>query len=371
MDSHRLGRTTNSLSMQSSGASRARGSAQATHQNRATPNDHSRRQRFLPYKSHRNYRTIRGTDAGLNVRHISKRRRRRLFGNASDTTVMYALLAISAVVLIALLVLVGGCVSSCVRGWLSPASTKVEVNAIDSRVSPKASDNLTQKLIPALNYSDTMLYIAQHAGEYTDERLVELAVNEPQAAEFVRTQLSSDGKASAYDGEIAKGTVPAVYNWDSHWGHVPFLSSVLGVDGSGLTALFMADAYLTGSNEHTPDVLAQSAGDYAEANRGVNAAFFKDKAAELGLSVKDYTPSADNIKVATSDATKAALVSVKEGFTSPYAHWVLLTGLRKDGSVVLFDPTSYKATNTSWALGSVADNVTELYSISVKAADKK
>lgn len=369
MEPHRSNRTHNPLgqhpfSFQGKSQSMAPGQKSANQ----SLNDHSRRQRFLPYKSHRNYRTIKGTDAGLNLRH-SKGRKRRLFGRMTDTQVMYLLLGVSAVILIVLLLLVGSCASSCVKGWMGSSSKKEEVNAIDSRVNAKASENITQKLIPALNYSDAITWISQHTDQYKDERLIELAINEPAAAAFVSQVPSAKAEASAYTDEVTQGTVPCVYNWNEHWGFVPFGSSILGVNGSGLTSLFMADAYLTGSKEHTPDVLAQAAASYADDTLGVSAAFFNDKAKDFGLTVKELAASADNLKLAVSDG-KVALVQLKEGFTSPYAHWALISGMRKDGSVVMFDPTSEKATNTSWALGTVGDNISQILSLSVKAQEK-
>ena len=76
-----------------------------------------KRQRFSPYKSHRNYRTIRGTDAGLTLRHFDRSRRKyRLFGKLSDDAVAYLLMGISGVICVVLLLCLANCVSGCIHG---------------------------------------------------------------------------------------------------------------------------------------------------------------------------------------------------------------------------------------------------------------
>jgi hypothetical protein len=327
--------------------------------------EEGKRQRFLPYKSHRNYRTIKGTDAGLNIRHYKGSiAGHALFSRLSDDAILYGLLALAAIVLIALLCLLGSCVSSCVSHVAAPTTKEAaKTNPIDARVSASASENLTNKLTPKLNWAEDLEWIAAHADAYSDERLPELACLEPESASFVRAYATDGQEPYDFEDEVVQGTVPEVYDWDPHWGSVTYGNGCIATCGSGLTSLFMADAYLTGTRDNTPSALATLAKDYASDTLGTKPEFFTDKLKDLGLNIKEYTPSSDNLKIASDGDKKVALMLINENVTNPYKHWILVSGMRKDGSYVVYDPASVRATQEMWPGGALASQAQKLYAI--------
>ena len=330
----------------------------------------SRRQRNLPYKSRRNARTMLGSDAGLNVRRSYGGRgaqRRGAFLSRYDLNGRsIAILCVGLLGLLLVLFLVGSCVRGCSPSQPEQTGDQKAVNSYDSRVSSGASGHLTNEFTPQLNRSEKLAWIAQNADRYADERLPELALLEPEATDFVASVPDSDKKSADYTDSNEVGTYPLVYNWDARWGYVEYAGSNVGVNGSGLAALFMARAGLTGKTDLTPASLAADAtsGGYTDETLGTAASFFTGKAADYGVAVKEYTPSGDNLKTILSEgSTSIALVQLKANFTTPYAHWALVVSLNSDGSVSLYDPASASASMRPWAAGTIGANCDGMYQL--------
>lgn len=268
--------------------------------------------------------------------------------------------------LLLVLFLVGSCVRGCSPSQPEQTGDQKAVNSYDSRVSSGASEHLTNEFTPQLNRSEKLAWIAQNADRYADERLPELALLEPEATDFVASVPDSDKKSADYTDSNEVGTYPLVYNWDARWGYVEYAGSNVGVNGSGLAALFMARAGLTGKTDLTPASLAADAtsGGYTDETLGTAASFFTGKAADYGVAVKEYTPSGDNLKTILSEgSTSIALVQLKANFTTPYAHWALVVSLNSDGSVSLYDPASASASMRPWAAGTIGANCDGMYQL--------
>ena len=347
------------------GQTLSRGNSGSLSNRDAKVSEPGKRQRFSPYKSHRNYRTIRGTDAGLNLRHFERSRRsRKLFGSMSDDMLAYILIGISAVICVVLLLCLANCVSGCIHGCSHEETPVVQTNEIDSRVEASTSENLTNQFTPVLDYADDITWIAAHAHEYSDERLPELAIREQSAAPFVRSILDSSKSVSASEITPQKGSMTAYYTWDSLWGNTAYGQGTIATDGSGLVSWFMIRTMLLGDASQTPTDFAEQATDYADDTCGTQGEFFAQHAKDAGLSIKEYTVSADNLKLSCDGEKKLALVCLKEGFTSPYQHWAVVTRVNKNGTASLYDPTSKTATDATWEQSKITDQICKLYAVS-------
>lgn len=327
----------------------------------------SRRQRNLPYKSHRNARTMLGSDAGMNVHRTRGKRRRRSvfygFSGGHNNPRSRIILACAVLILIVALVLIGSCVRGCSASQKT-ASEQNSTNPYDERVAAQASEHLTSELTPVLNKAEKLTWIAQHADRYNDERIVELATLEDASINYVASVPDSEHKALEYSDAAEQGTFPFVYTWDTRWGYVEFANSLMGVTGSGPCALFMARAGLLGTADMQPATIAEkiSEAEGTDETLGTSATYFEAHAQDFGLSIKEYTVSSDNIYLALTEGTRTAvLIQLKEQFSSPYAHWALLTGPNEDGSITLHDPLSEQASTHSWALGTIAAQADVLY----------
>jgi hypothetical protein len=328
---------------------------------------HQSTRRDGKYRSDHNYRTLTGHDTGYSLG--GKRRGRSPLGSGGQRRE----LILAVVAIVALVVLVLG-ISSCARGCSKgsdvtsdSAAASGTGNEADSRVSAGASSELTQKFTTALDSSEKLAKIARSAGDYSDKRLPELALLEPDAISFVASQPSASTKASSYDDEVKQGTYPQLLDWDSRWGNVSYAGSVLAVTGSGPTSLSIAYMGLTGKSDKTPADIASastSAGYATDSDPFTSDDLFSKGTADLGLTCTGYTPSSDNLYSILSEGGSVVVVKLKKDFDSPYEHWAVVTALNDDNSVTLCDPTSKQASSHTWAMGTIAGNSEGFYALS-------
>ncbi len=315
-----------------------------------------------PYSSNHNFRTISGHDTGytLHQRNINFNGRRE-GRRGPDRRMLFFLIA--ALLVLVLLVLA---ISSCVRGCSSSTTdSEDEVNSQDSRVAAGASSGITTALTPALNVADNLNKIAQNADKYSDTRMIELAVSEPDAVEFVANYPDADKSAQTFTDSVTKGSYPALYDWDSRWGNIDYADGAFGITGSGPTVLSMAYMGLTGSSDKTPATIADiatSAG-YANGDAGLSSDFFDNTLAQVGLAGHKYTPSGDNISLVLEDGAPLAVL-VKANTLTSYAHWVLVSGTADDGSVYVNDPTSATVSSHTWAASTISSDADTMYALS-------
>jgi hypothetical protein len=329
---------------------------------------HQSTRRDGKYRSDHNYRTLTGHDTGYSLG--GKRRGRSPLGGGGQRRE----LILAVVAIVALVVLVLG-ISSCARGCSKgsdvtsdSAAASGTGNEADSRVSAGASSELTQKFTTALDSNEKLAKIARSAGDYSDKRLPELALLEPDAISFVASQPSASTKASSYDDEVKQGTYPQLLDWDSRWGNVSYAGSVLAVTGSGPTSLSIAYMGLTGKSDKTPADIASastSAGYATDSDPFTSDDLFSKGTSDLGLTCTGYTPSSDNLYSILSEGGSVVVVKLKKDFDSPYEHWAVVTALNDDNSVTLCDPTSKQASSHTWAMGTIAGNSEGFYALSV------
>lgn len=273
--------------------------------------------------------------------------RRRRIGGFDIRMVLAAVLAILAIVLLIF------AVSSCVA---NNAAQKQEVaEAEKPRVASGISDELSRELANRLDQDDQIAQIASNADLYSDERLVELALNEPDAVSLVAGYLDSDKTAQAYGEEASIGSYPQLYDWDSRWGAVDYAGSAFAVTGSGPTVMAMATIGLTGSTDNTPATIAALAekDGLATGDSSLRGDFFTTESNSLGVVYHSYDTSSENISAVLTSGTVLAMEVKADSFT-PYEHWILVVEKGSDGTYTVHDPTSSSVTAKTWDADTLA-----------------
>ena len=272
---------------------------------------------------------------------------------------MLILIALAVVLLILVVVGISSCVSSCSAGQSTD-----DVNPVDARVAPGVSEELTNEFAAQLNRNDKLASIAANANLYTDQGLLELALEHPEAIDFVAAYPEAEKEALPYDESITEGTVPELYNWDSRWGNVDFVGRPLAITGSGPTALSMAYMGLTGKNDRSPADIAQAVteAELATGDSMMSADYLTGAAEELGLSLESYVSNGENLSQMLDSGTYL-LIEAKAGTLTDTAHWVLLVTENEDGSVVVYDPTSPEVSEHPWAPATLASSCDTLYAL--------
>ncbi|MGR1082854.1 C39 family peptidase [Olegusella massiliensis] len=350
-------RSTSGNSGASQGARRGYRSGQGT-----SPD---RRDGQRPYRSNRNYRTINGHDTGYSLRQRGinfSGRKGGLLSNLDQRSLL--ILAGGIIALLILIFAISSCVRGCASGTAKKNNSTSSVNSQDARVSASASPDITSKLTPALDNADSLYKIAKNADKYKDSRLIDLAVNEPDAIKFVLTYPDADHTSGAYEDTVEKGTYPLLFNWDSRWGNVDFGDGALGVTGSAPTSLAMAYMGLTGKTDQTPATIAKAIADAGadSGDTGMATSFFDKGISTVGLSVTSMEVSKDNLHSILGNGSPA-LVQVKDDSLTATAHWILVIGYGNDGSLVVYDPTSSAVSSHSWDAGTISSSASALYSV--------
>ena len=290
-------------------------------------------------------------------------------GRARRLSANRRLIILAVIALLVVILLVVG-ISSCVRGCSSsqPASGGSS-NPIDSRVAAGVNEELTRQFATELNRGDKLAEIAANADKYENQGLLELALSEPAAIDFVAAYPESTKEAQPYEDEVTKGTVPELYCWDERWGAIDYADAPLALTGSGPTALAMARMGLLGNAEQTPDTIAQAVSDagMAGGESGMSADFLGEPLAALGLTATDYAANADNL-LQVLDTGTYLLMEVSAGSLTDSAHWVLVTTENDDGSVTVLDPTSPDVSSHTWDAATVASGATTMYALTASDA---
>ena len=237
-------------------------------------------------------------------------------------------------------------------------------NELDSRVAAGVSDELTLELADALDQAEIIEQIALNADQYSDEAIVELALNEPTAIELVYDLLDEDWTAQSYDDEVSQGTAPELYCWDARWGGVTYADNYLALTGSGPTALAMAYMGLTGTSGQTPATIAAliSAAELDTGDSGMSADYLTSNLSSIGLECSTYVSSGDNL-TAVLDSGTYILIEAEAGSLTDETHWVLLVTENSDDTIVVYDPTSTSVSASSWSADTLADSCETLYAI--------
>lgn len=286
-------------------------------------------------------------------------------GRARSDRRLLILGALAVVLLI--LVIVG--ISSCVRSCSPEPQQSGETNPVDSRVALGVSEELTQRFAEQLDVNDALATIAARANEYADQGLLDLALEQRDAIEFVAAYPDAEKVAHPYEDSVSVGTAPQLYCWNARWGNVDYAGHALALSGSGPTALSMAYMGLTGNADKTPaDIAAMAAEAALDTGDSFMSADFVGSATEsLGLTYASYSSNADNLSHFLDSGTYL-LVEAKAGALTDDAHWVLLVSENGDGTVNVYDPTSPEVSSHAWTAETLASACDTLHVISAPSS---
>lgn len=352
-----------------------------------------------------------GPDTGYTLHsHRVSFSRRGSFAERLATTDGRIFVVLAAIVVVVVVFAMG--ISSCVRSS-TPAKSTESTNASadttstaamsdqDGRVAAGVSNSIISQFSTELDRDEQLAQIAKRANEYTDERLLQLALDEPEAVGFVANYLDADKSSSTYTDSVTKGSVPKLFDWDERWGYVTYGDGPIAVTGSGPTTLSMAYMGLTGLNNMTAanfaslDTSSQTSTSGTSTTNGSSSS--NGSSSTSGSTSSDGTTSSDSTTTSTGDSALDAMIKMATGAgltasqlsvsssnltgylseTSVIAvhlkansltddeHWALAVGVDSDGSVILFDPTSSSISERTWAAGTIANYSSSFMLLSV------
>lgn len=286
------------------------------------------------------------------------------------------LIIVGVVGLLLMIALIFG-ISSCVRGCSNKTATKKgseqkeqKVNPDDERVAYGVTSEVTSKLSAVLDRNETFAKIAKTANKITDERLIDLAIAEPEAIDFVAGFPKADGSTKPYDGTVTQGEYPKLFTFDERWGYATYADGVIGVTGSGPLSLSMASMGLSGKTTYDPATIAQAvtAANLASGSTGMDDSFLTNHSSDAGVSSTTVEVSSDGLYNALAEEHPVVIkLKADSGIGLSGAHWALITQLNSDNSIQVYDPTSAIASARPWSLGTIASRIDSAYSLSSAA----
>ena len=338
---------------------RRRSSSGSSHQRNASRSSSRSRQ---THRSSDGRRPLQGRDTGYRVGSSRRQSPQRGINPRIIIAGVAALL-----LLIALIFGISSCVKGCSRNSKKQTETQEQkVNPDDKRVAYGVSSEETAKLSEILDRNETFAKIAKNANKISDERLIDLAIAEPAAIDFVAGSIKADGSSQPYGDNVTQGEYPKLYTFDPRWGYLPYSDGIVGVAGSGPVALSMGAMGLTGNSAYDPATLAQAvaAANLASGSAGMDDSFVTNHGSEAGVTATSIEVSSDGLYLALSESQPALVKSKADsGIGTSYAHWALVAQLNSDNSINVYDPTSVEASSHSWSLGAIANRCDTAFSL--------
>lgn len=315
---------------------------------------------------------------------------------------------IAIAIIILLIFFIVSCATSCGSGTENPAEN----------VSSSLEGDLRTQVESMVTSDYQSTYVAENAELYPTE-LIQLMVDEPASVSFVYNYPNASHEAQPYEEQVSKGSVPLLYDWDARWGYVDYAGSMIGLKGSGPTAVAMARMALLGATDVTPATVAANVTQLggATGDSGMAATLFGTDSGDTttpvdadgdgyddntGEAIEATGESSDTSGGGTSDASASSsqglaqmigltaspitvepgnsitatmvdavengsyvLVETSGGAFGATPHWALVIGVNSDGSVAVYDPTSVANSLHAWDPGTVVDGSTALIALSV------
>lgn len=196
---------------------------------------------------------------------------------------------------------------------------------------------------------DTGAYaVIAEAGDASDT-LRELLENNPETADFIKNYPSMKDNPPAEDiGEVTKGVIPHLLQWDERWGYQIYGDNMIAVNGCGPTAISMVAAGLTGDGTITPYKVAKYAEEqgYYTGESGTSWSLMTDGAQQWGIRGEELGLSREEIFSALENG-QPVICSMRPGDFTTTGHFIVLAGV-EDGKIRVNDPNSIKRSEELW-----------------------
>ena len=246
-------------------------------------------------------------------------------------------------------------------------------------------DKLISKEI--LNSNDpTIITLEEESNEYPKAKkilnnidlypkdLLDLAAKKPETIDFVSDYIYNDSKTDkkiSVKDDYKKGEIPLFLQWDERWGYDKYGSNFIAIDGCGPTSLAMVAVGLTGNTNINPRVVsdfAYNSGYYVE-GVGSKWSLMTDGASNFGLKGKEI-PLSKEVIISTLKKGEPIIATMGPGTFTNQGHYIVLTGVDKDGNIIVNDPDSKEKSNKTWDIDIFMKETKDLWKFSVLKTNK-
>ncbi len=199
------------------------------------------------------------------------------------------------------------------------------------------------------------------------ESLILLVERNPETKDFVLDYPKYKGLQDIdLSKEVTKGEIPHFLQWDKRWGYETYGSDFLAITGCGPTCLSMVVCGLTGETQWNPYEVAKMAEDkgYYVDGSGSSWDLMSSGAEKLGLTVSNVIFDEEHIR-STLEAGQPIICIMGPGDFTDAGHFLVLTGVDKNGDIILRDPNSVERTKQHWDVQKLMNQMKNLWAYSV------
>lgn len=207
--------------------------------------------------------------------------------------------------------------------------------------------------------------VIAEAGDASDT-LRELLENNPETVDFIKNYPSMKDNPPAEDiGEVTKGVIPHLLQWDERWGYQIYGDNMIAVNGCGPTAISMVAAGLTGDGSITPYKVAKYAEEqgYYTGESGTSWSLMTDGAQQWGIRGEELGLSREEIFSALENGSPI-ICSMRPGDFTTTGHFIVLVGV-EDGKIRVNDPNSVKRSEELWDYETLEYQINNLWAYTV------
>ena len=225
-----------------------------------------------------------------------------------------------------------------------PDSSNINIEDVD------LDENLStlDKLKELSKYKNEINSIIDNYNKYP-ELLLEMLSRDLDMLDFVINYPQKFGNIYSDNvGNVKKGEIPLLIQWDERWGYGKYGDSSIAISGCGPTALSMVIVGLTDDNTMTPYRVAK----FSEENgfflndSGTSWDLMTIGARKLGLKSNEISLSKNSIFNALKRG-HPIICSMRAGDFTTTGHFIVLVGI-KDGKIKVNDPNSKKRSEVLW-----------------------
>lgn len=196
---------------------------------------------------------------------------------------------------------------------------------------------------------------------YPDELLKLLADNDETADFVLDYPKKKDEPPADTVGNIKKGEIPLLLQWDERWGYSMYGDEMIALNGCGPTAVSMVASGLTGNNTITPYKVAKFSeqNGYYAGDTGTSWGLMTEGVIKFGIQGEELPLSEQNVFDALN-AGHPVICSMKPGDFTQTGHFVVLTGV-KDGKIKVNDPNSKSRSEKLWDYDDLEKQINDLW----------
>ncbi|MCI6498514.1 MAG: C39 family peptidase [Lachnospiraceae bacterium] len=303
-------------------------------------------------------------------RRMEERRRRRRKKRIIRDTVLAGMLAVLILIVYGIgrlfsFLLSGNDEEIIVKKPETQTDKVAEVSVDTSALTPEYQEYYKQISALTDEYPDVKgLY--ENFADY-DAELLELVIKSPETAGFVKDYPSKHNISVIPDvsKEYEPGQIPLFIQWDERWGYSTYGDNMMAINGCGPTCLAMVAVGLTGNTNYHPRYVADLSernGYYSDTGTSWN--LMTEGAQEMGLTGYSLNITSDNIKSELNE-NHPIIASMVPGDFTTVGHFIVITGIDKDGRLIVNDPNSKIRSGKHWDIDVVMSQSKSMWAYTV------